>query len=222
MNQSASNSTITSTPSSQQSSNQNRPTTTTTSPPTNGMAAASKPTSIDSLLSTHGDASSPALAALEQAVNERNVLSSQNTQLWKLIEKQRSGYNQLLKDLERVRGERDLYKSKFIALGHGEKDKKRDSDREKKNLKHSHSTPLSVNDQGTSVAGESIDPEPSESCQHGYYSLFMFLDFARAIFSTHSSPCSYFSLTRTHGCSISQSAFQFPPNVITIYSCSLP
>ncbi|KAF9449937.1 hypothetical protein P691DRAFT_702208 [Macrolepiota fuliginosa MF-IS2] len=57
------------------------------------------------------------MAALDQAVNERNILSAQNTQLWKLIEKQRSGYNQILKELERIRGERDAYKSKIISLG---------------------------------------------------------------------------------------------------------
>ena len=37
--------------------------------------------------SSHSSASDPKLAALEQAVSERNVLSSQNSQLWKLIEK---------------------------------------------------------------------------------------------------------------------------------------
>jgi len=47
-------------------------------------------------------------AALEHAVNDRNVLTAQNTQLWKLVEKQRTGYNQILKELERIRGERDV------------------------------------------------------------------------------------------------------------------
>lgn len=57
------------------------------------------------------------MAALDQAVNERNVLSAQNTQLWKLIEKQRSGYNQILKELDRIRAERDSYRAKVIAFG---------------------------------------------------------------------------------------------------------
>jgi len=57
------------------------------------------------------------MAALEQAISERNTLSSQNAQLWKLIEKQRSTIHQSSKDLERIRGERDAYKIKLLALG---------------------------------------------------------------------------------------------------------
>lgn len=68
---------------------------------------------VAALLKANAAAPDPATAALDQAVNERNALSSQNSQLWKLIEKQRSGYNQILKELERVRGERDAYKSKL-------------------------------------------------------------------------------------------------------------
>ncbi|KAF5316509.1 hypothetical protein D9619_006169 [Psilocybe cf. subviscida] len=67
-------------------------------------------------LKQHSSSSNPTLAALEQAVADRNVLSGQNTQLWKLIEKQRAGYNQILKELERIRGERDTYKSRLAAL----------------------------------------------------------------------------------------------------------
>lgn len=67
------------------------------------------------MIAHHRASLDPKYAALEQAVSERNTLSSQNAQLWKLIEKQRSGYNQILKELERVRTERDIYKSK---LGH--------------------------------------------------------------------------------------------------------
>ena len=57
------------------------------------------------------------MAALDDAVQERNMLSSQNAQLWKLIEKQRTGYAQLMKEIERVRGERDVYRSRLSALG---------------------------------------------------------------------------------------------------------
>lgn len=73
--------------------------------------------SVDALLKQHATAPDPTTAALEQAVNDRNVLSSQNAQLWKLIEKQRAGYNQILKELERIRGERDGYRNKLVALG---------------------------------------------------------------------------------------------------------
>ncbi|KAI0629199.1 hypothetical protein C8Q77DRAFT_1220392 [Trametes polyzona] len=72
---------------------------------------------VDGLLAVHAGAPNPPLAALEAAVNERNSLSSQNTQLWKIIEKQRSGYNHALKELERMRGERDLYRGRLQVLG---------------------------------------------------------------------------------------------------------
>ncbi|KAJ3984147.1 hypothetical protein F5890DRAFT_1518874 [Lentinula detonsa] len=87
---------------------------------TTNLAASINPTphTIESILALHGSAPDPKLAALDQAVSERNVLSSQNSQLWKLIEKQRSGYNQIMKELERVRNERDTYKAR-LAVGMG-------------------------------------------------------------------------------------------------------
>ena len=57
------------------------------------------------------------MAALEHVVSDRNMLASQNSQLWKLIEKQRAGYSQILKELERVRTERDIYKVRLQTLG---------------------------------------------------------------------------------------------------------
>ncbi|KAG6819972.1 hypothetical protein H0H93_006875 [Arthromyces matolae] len=69
------------------------------------------------LLKVNADAHDPKLAALEQAVTDRNALSSQNAQLWKLIEKQRAGYNQILKELERIRGERDALKAHINSQG---------------------------------------------------------------------------------------------------------
>jgi RalA-binding protein 1 len=73
-------------------------------------------TTVEALLKQHASSPDPKAAALDQAVADRNVLSGQNTQLWKLIEKQRAGYNQILKELERIRGERDSYKNKLVAL----------------------------------------------------------------------------------------------------------
>ncbi|RDX54349.1 hypothetical protein OH76DRAFT_1086068 [Lentinus brumalis] len=72
---------------------------------------------VDGLLAVHEGTPNPMLAALESAVSERNNLSSQNTQLWKLVEKQRSGYNHIMKELERLRGERDLYRSRLHHSG---------------------------------------------------------------------------------------------------------
>jgi RalA-binding protein 1 len=71
---------------------------------------------VESLLKHHASSSDPKSAALETVVAERNSLSAQNAQLWKLIEKQRAGYSQILKELDRIRGERDGYKSKLAAL----------------------------------------------------------------------------------------------------------
>ncbi|KAG6855952.1 hypothetical protein H0H87_009118 [Tephrocybe sp. NHM501043] len=76
-----------------------------------------RPLTSAHFLKNNANAEDPKLAALEQSVNDRNVLSAQNAQLWKLIEKQRAGYNQILKELERVRGERDAYKAKLNGSG---------------------------------------------------------------------------------------------------------
>ena len=52
------------------------------------------------------------LVALETILGERNTLSSQNSQLWKIIEKQRGMYNSLHKELDRVKADRDRLQSK--------------------------------------------------------------------------------------------------------------
>lgn len=54
-----------------------------------------------------GNANGDVAAALEAVLSERNMLSSQNAQLWKLIEKQRAVHGNAIKELERVRAERD-------------------------------------------------------------------------------------------------------------------
>ncbi|KAH0836626.1 hypothetical protein J3R83DRAFT_8344 [Lanmaoa asiatica] len=104
-------------------------------PPSSSTTSATNPTthpiSVDALLSQHASAPNPFLAALDQAVSERNIFSTQNTQLWKLIEKQRSGYNQVLKELERMRAERDAYKARLQAASLGVELAKRDKDKPK-------------------------------------------------------------------------------------------
>lgn len=94
---------------------------------THGSAQAT-PVSVDQLLQAHVGEADPRNGALDQAVNERNTFAAQNAQLWKLIEKQRTGYNQILKELERVRTERDSYKHKLAALA-GVDSKRRASSR---------------------------------------------------------------------------------------------
>jgi RalA-binding protein 1 len=87
-------------------------------PPTGPPSAhPSAPLTMDAVLETHATNPSPAYAGLETTISERNLLSSQNFQLWKLIEKQRSGYTSVLKDLERIRAERDAYKSALQSMG---------------------------------------------------------------------------------------------------------
>lgn len=76
----------------------------------------SQPITVDALLRAHAADSSPTLAALEHVTADRNTLAAQNSQLWKLIEKQRQGYQQIIKELERVRGERDAYRAKLLAI----------------------------------------------------------------------------------------------------------
>jgi RalA-binding protein 1 len=73
--------------------------------------------SLEALLSTHAEAANPVMSALDQAISERNALASQNTQLWKLIEKSRGLYTESQRNLERVRLERDAYKAMLLKLG---------------------------------------------------------------------------------------------------------
>ncbi|KAF8998601.1 hypothetical protein BDQ17DRAFT_1428425 [Cyathus striatus] len=103
---------------------------------TSSLTAAQQSVTADALLKQHSSTADPPLAALEQAVNDRNVLSAQNAQLWKLIERQRVGYTQILKELERIRAERDGYKSKLASMTAGSSEKRhktseRSSDRER-------------------------------------------------------------------------------------------
>ncbi|KAH9946516.1 hypothetical protein B0H21DRAFT_402463 [Amylocystis lapponica] len=85
--------------------------------PTTSSHANAQPITADALLSANSAAPNPPLAALDAAVSDRNSLATQNAQLWKLIEKQRAGYSQLVKEVERVRGERDTYRVKLQSLG---------------------------------------------------------------------------------------------------------
>lgn len=86
------------------------------SPQTSG-ASGDTILTLAGVLSSYTSTPNPPVAALEQVISERNVLSSQNSQLWKLVEKQRSGYSQILKELERVRSERDTFKARLTSLG---------------------------------------------------------------------------------------------------------
>jgi len=87
-------------------------------PPSLGTSSQASPQlSLESVLSAHAEAANPVMNALEQTISDRNILSSQNTQLWKLIEKSRGLYTESQKNLERVRLERDAYKAMLLKLG---------------------------------------------------------------------------------------------------------
>ncbi|KAG1746673.1 uncharacterized protein EDB91DRAFT_1118286 [Suillus paluster] len=111
------------------------------------------PISLETLLATHTSAPNPILAALDQVLSERNVLSTQNTQLWKLIEKQRAGYNQVLKEIERVRNERDTYKARLQAAGMSTELAKRDKEREKEKARSLKSSGSNATMSSMSVNG---------------------------------------------------------------------
>jgi len=87
-------------------------------PPSLGASPQAGPQpSLESMLSAHTEAANPVMSALEQTISDRNSLSSQNAQLWKLIEKSRGLYTESQKNLERVRLERDAYKAMLLKLG---------------------------------------------------------------------------------------------------------
>ncbi|KAF8074770.1 hypothetical protein FPV67DRAFT_1726368 [Lyophyllum atratum] len=137
------------------------PTSSSSAPPGNK----DRPLTSASLLRSNAGAQDPKLAALEQAVNDRNTLSSQNAQLWKLIEKQRAGYNQILKELERVRTERDAYKAKLSGSGgSGREDRRHRASDVDKNTKLSFSEHApAVAEQSGSFNG---DPRQAMSRHH--------------------------------------------------------
>jgi hypothetical protein len=113
--------------------------------PPNGPILPSQSITLDSILATHADAPSPPLAALQQILNERNAFSAHNAQLWKLVEKQRAAYTQILKELERVRSERDLYKNRVSAMG-GKFDKEKKKDAERASKQPSPASEFAISD----------------------------------------------------------------------------
>jgi RalA-binding protein 1 len=75
-----------------------------TASPSSSYRPSTTQLTLDGVLAAHGG---NAQAALEALLQDRNTLQSQNTQLWKLIEKSRVAYSTLGKDFERVRADRD-------------------------------------------------------------------------------------------------------------------
>lgn len=146
-------------------------TTTTTSNP---AAAAAVPLTLQGLLEAHAASADPCMAALEAAIADRNTLSAQNAQLWKLIERQRTGYAQLMKEIERVRGERDVYRSRLQAMGesteallraHRERERREGKDPLRSTASHAHlrsSDSLNTNGSGAQEARANLLRASSE------------------------------------------------------------
>ncbi|KAI0819635.1 hypothetical protein BC628DRAFT_1413565 [Trametes gibbosa] len=137
--------------------------------PANPAVPTNQPLTLEGLLAAHAATPNPPLAALDAAVNDRNSLSAQNTQLWKLIEKQRSGYNHIMKELERMRGERDLYRGRLQAAGENtdallrahrakEKEGKESSLRSASSTSQLKSTDGSAGTSASSSRGQMLDP----------------------------------------------------------------
>ncbi|KAI0741463.1 hypothetical protein C8Q80DRAFT_1221534 [Daedaleopsis nitida] len=136
-------------------------------PPGNPAVPNNQLLSVDGLLTAHAGSSQPMLSALEAAVNERNTLSAQNTQLWKLIEKQRSGYNHIMKELERLRGERDLYKHRLQqggentdALLRAHRAKEKSDNKDALRATSSHSQLKSSESNGSTSSGKTASLDP--------------------------------------------------------------
>lgn len=134
-----------------------------------GSSSSVKPTTapitLAALLAAHASAPDPHMAALDQALSERNALSSQNSQLWKLIEKQRSGYNQMLKELERVRSERDAYRGRIHASSNGAKDKQLKNSSSNSAISSSSSSSLTNGSNTLEVRPPPVRHQSDEVCK---------------------------------------------------------
>lgn len=102
--------------------------------PSTSTGVTPQSTTAEALLKQYASSPDPKAAALEQAVANRNAFSTQNAQLSTLIVKQRAVHNQILKELKRIRKERDSYKGKLVTLdalpnGSSDRQLKRTSER---------------------------------------------------------------------------------------------
>ena len=112
---------------------------------------------VESALSAHADTENPALSALEQSITERILLSSQNAQLWRLIERSRGLYTESQRNLERVRMERDAYKAMLLKLGENPDAIARGHRAREKQLKSSPSS---------NGMRQNSEPHPARPTQH--------------------------------------------------------
>ena len=76
-------------------------------------------TSIEQAPANHANSSNPTRAALETILAERNNLSSQNSQLWNHLRKQRHSYSLASNDVKGSRAEREQLRAKPETLTKG-------------------------------------------------------------------------------------------------------
>ncbi len=149
---------------------------------------------LESVLSAHADAENPALNALEQSISERILLSSQNTQLWKLIERSRGLYTESQRNLERVRMERDAYRAMLLKLGENPDAIARGHRAREKQLKSSPSSNGMRQGSEPHSSPSSGPPRPTrhQSADTGMHRFVaLYLPFQLANFPTLSFGCQY-------------------------------
>ena len=116
--------------------------------------------SIEQALANHVNSSNPTRAALETILAERNNLSSQNSQLWNHLRKQRHNYSLASNDVKRLRAERDQLRAKLESLTKG----KEVSDDKNLNASTSASSgPGRSSDEANRDASNDVSGKPSES-----------------------------------------------------------
>ena len=116
--------------------------------------------SIEQALANHANSSNPTRAALETILAERNNLSSQNSQLWNHLRKQRHNYSLASNDVKRLRAERDQLRAKLESLTKG----KEVSDDKNLNASTSASSgPGRSSDEANRDASNDVSGKPSES-----------------------------------------------------------
>ncbi|CAE6458876.1 unnamed protein product [Rhizoctonia solani] len=112
--------------------------------------------------------------ALSQLLDERNAVVQQNTQLWRIIEKQKASLASAAKDLERIRAEREKYRRLFEETsGSGSEGRSRTGSKNRLPMArhqsddvdlNGHAEPVSVpDDRDTTLTPASRPPARSES-----------------------------------------------------------
>ena len=115
---------------------------------------------IEQALANHANSSNPMCAALKTIPAGWNISSSQNSQLWDDVRKQRLNYSLASNDIKRLRAERDQLRAKLETLTKG----KEVSDDKNLNASTSASSgPGRSSDEANRDASNDVCMKPSES-----------------------------------------------------------